>query len=145
MQNVRANVKVLEFKSFCIFSCILSLLIILIKHRTTKAHDRRASGDCGTSGIIVTRYLVDDVIKSQKKYYYKCIILKLRCNSEYLCTYYPGDATNHDNYTFSLCPDFDVVHLSYLQARCQNFIQKTEICWKGRNSLYQDRFPMYEM
>ena len=50
MQNVRANVKVLELKSFCIFSCILSLLIILIKPLTTKAYDRRASGDCGTSG-----------------------------------------------------------------------------------------------
>ena len=50
MQNVRANVKVLEFKSFCIFSFILSLLIILIKPLTTKAYDRRASGDCGTSG-----------------------------------------------------------------------------------------------
>ena len=37
MQNVRANVKVLEFKSFCIFSCILSFLIILIKPLTTKA------------------------------------------------------------------------------------------------------------
>ena len=43
-------VKVLEFKSFCIFSCILTLLIILIKPLTTKAYDRRASGDCGTSG-----------------------------------------------------------------------------------------------
>ena len=52
MQNVRANVKVLEFKSFCIFSCILTLLIILIKPLTTKAYDRRASGDCGTSGSI---------------------------------------------------------------------------------------------
>ena len=50
MQNVRANVKVLELKSFCIFSCILSLLIILIKPLTTKAYDRRTSGDCGTSG-----------------------------------------------------------------------------------------------
>ena len=35
--------------SLCIFSCILTLLIILIKPLTTKAHDRRASGDCGTS------------------------------------------------------------------------------------------------
>ena len=43
--------KVLEFKSFCIFSCILIMLIILIKPLTTKAYDRRASGDCGTSGI----------------------------------------------------------------------------------------------
>ena len=51
MQNVRANVKVLEFKSFCIFSCILTLLVILIKPLTTKAYDRRASGDCGTSGL----------------------------------------------------------------------------------------------
>ena len=49
MQNVRANVKVMEFQSLCIFSCILTLLIILIKPLTTKAHDRRASGDCGTS------------------------------------------------------------------------------------------------
>ena len=52
MQNVRANVKVLEFQSLCIFSCILSLLIILIKPLTTKAYDRRASSDCGTSGHI---------------------------------------------------------------------------------------------
>ena len=50
MQNVRANVKVMEFQSLCIFSCILTLLIILIKSLTTKAHDRRTSGDCGTSG-----------------------------------------------------------------------------------------------
>ena len=40
----------MEFQSLCIFSCILTLLIILIKPFTTKAHDRRASGDCGTSG-----------------------------------------------------------------------------------------------
>ena len=41
MQNVRANVKlkVLEFKTFCIFSCILSLLIILIKPLTAKSYD----------------------------------------------------------------------------------------------------------
>ena len=52
MQNVRANVRVLEFKSFCIFSCILTLLIILIKALTTKAYDRGASGDCGTSGPV---------------------------------------------------------------------------------------------
>ena len=45
MQNVRANVKVLEFKSFCIFSCILTLLIIPIKPLTSNAYDRRASGD----------------------------------------------------------------------------------------------------
>ena len=33
------------------FSCILTLLyIILIKLLSTKAYDRRASGDCGTSG-----------------------------------------------------------------------------------------------
>ena len=51
MQNVRANVQVMEFQSLCIFSCILTLLIILIKPLTTKAHDRRASGDCGTSGL----------------------------------------------------------------------------------------------
>ena len=49
-KNVRVNVKVMEFQSLCIFSCILTLLIILIKPLTTKAHDRRASGDCGTSG-----------------------------------------------------------------------------------------------
>ena len=41
---------VMEFQSLCIFSCILTLLIILIKPLTSKAHDRRASGDCGTSG-----------------------------------------------------------------------------------------------
>ena len=52
MQNVRVNFKVLKFKSFGIFSYIVSLLIILIKPLTTKAYDRRASGDCGTSGII---------------------------------------------------------------------------------------------
>ena len=45
-QNVRVNVKVIEFQSLCIFSCILTLLIILIKPLTTKAHDRRASSDC---------------------------------------------------------------------------------------------------
>ena len=50
MQNVRANVNVMEFQSLCIFSCILTLLIILIKPLTTKAHNRRASDDCGTSG-----------------------------------------------------------------------------------------------
>ena len=53
MQNVRANVKVMEFQSLCIFSCILTLLIMLIKPLTTKAHDRRASGDCGTSGFLL--------------------------------------------------------------------------------------------
>ena len=37
MQNVRANVKVFEFQS----SCILTLLIILIKPLTTKAYHRR--------------------------------------------------------------------------------------------------------
>ena len=42
---IRANVKVMEFQSLCIFSCILTLLIILIKPLTTKAYDRRASGD----------------------------------------------------------------------------------------------------
>ena len=50
VQNVRANVKVMEFQSLCIFSCILTFLIILIKPLTIKPHDRRASGDCGTSG-----------------------------------------------------------------------------------------------
>ena len=50
-QNVRANVKVMEFQSLCIFSCILTLLIILIKPLPTKAHGRHASGDCGTSGL----------------------------------------------------------------------------------------------
>ena len=53
MQNDRANVKVLESKSFCIFSCILTLLIILIKPLRSKAYDRRASGDCGTSGYFI--------------------------------------------------------------------------------------------
>ena len=51
MQNVRANVKVMEFQSLCIFSCILAMFIVQIKPLTTKAHDRRASGDCGTSGL----------------------------------------------------------------------------------------------
>ena len=51
MQNVRANVKVMKFQSLYFF-LHLTLLIILIKLRTTKAHDRRrASGDCGTSGF----------------------------------------------------------------------------------------------
>ena len=54
MQNVRANVKYLEFKSFCIFSCILTLLIILIKPLSIKAYDRCASGDCGTSGSMLS-------------------------------------------------------------------------------------------
>ena len=40
MQNVRANVKVIEFQSLCIFSWILTLLVILIKPLTTKAYDR---------------------------------------------------------------------------------------------------------
>ena len=48
MQNVRTNVK--DIETICIFSCILSLPIILIKPLTTKAYDMRASGDCGTSG-----------------------------------------------------------------------------------------------
>ena len=39
-----------NFSLSVFFSCILTLLIILIKPLTTKAHDRRASGDCGTSG-----------------------------------------------------------------------------------------------
>ena len=51
-QNVRANVKVMEFQSLCIFCYIITLYIILIKPLTTKAHDRRASGDCGTSGVL---------------------------------------------------------------------------------------------
>ena len=42
-----------NFYSFCIFSCILTLLIILIKPLTTKAYDRRASGDFGSSGCPV--------------------------------------------------------------------------------------------
>ena len=51
MQNVRTNVKVMEFQFLCILSCILTLLIILIKPLTTKAYDRSASSDCGTSGL----------------------------------------------------------------------------------------------
>ena len=51
MQNVRANVKVMEFQFLYIFSCILTLLIILIKPLTTKAYDKRTSDDCGTSGF----------------------------------------------------------------------------------------------
>ena len=50
MENVRANAKVLEFQSFCIFSFILTLFIILIKPFTTKDYERCASGDRGTSG-----------------------------------------------------------------------------------------------
>ena len=38
IQNVRANVKVYEFQSFCISSCILAMFILLIKSLTTKAH-----------------------------------------------------------------------------------------------------------
>ena len=45
MQNVRANVTVMKFKSLCIFSCILTN-----KAPYKKAHNRSASGDCGTSG-----------------------------------------------------------------------------------------------
>ena len=66
MQNVRANVKVMEFQSLCNFSCILTLLIILIKPFTTKAHDRRASGDCGTSGGIS---ICLDIIQIQFDFY----------------------------------------------------------------------------
>ena len=44
--NVRANVEVLEFQSFCIFSCILILFMILIKLLTTKANGGPAFGDC---------------------------------------------------------------------------------------------------
>ena len=51
MQNVRVNVVSLSI----FFSCILTLLIILIKPLTTKAYDRDASGDCGTSGCKVFR------------------------------------------------------------------------------------------
>ena len=57
--NVRANVKVLEFQSFCILSCILTVFIILIKPLTTKVYDSHASHDCGTSGIMSLRYWVD--------------------------------------------------------------------------------------
>ena len=58
MQNVRASVKVMKLQSLCIFTCILTLLIIQIKTRTTIAHDRRASGDCGTSGLVLlNKYL----------------------------------------------------------------------------------------
>ena len=52
MQNDRANVKVLKFLIFCIFSCILTLLIILIKPLRSKAYDRCASGYCGTPGTV---------------------------------------------------------------------------------------------
>ena len=59
MQNVRANVNVMEFQFLCIFSCILTLLIILIKPLTTKSHDRRASGDCGmtVAPLVLIMYL----------------------------------------------------------------------------------------
>ena len=50
MQNVRAKVKVLEFKNL-FYSCILTSFIILIRPLTTKTYDRCASGDCGTSGF----------------------------------------------------------------------------------------------
>ena len=40
------------------WNCILTLLIILIKPLTTKAYDRRASGDCGTSGSSTASYIV---------------------------------------------------------------------------------------
>ena len=43
MQNVRANVKVLKLKSFCIF-----LVYHTNKAIETKAYDRRASRDFGT-------------------------------------------------------------------------------------------------
>ena len=52
------------FQSFCIFSCILALLIILKKPRTTKVQDRRAFGDCVTSGSlsVVSFILITDCI-----------------------------------------------------------------------------------
>ena len=39
-----------NFSLSVFFSCILTLLFITIKAITTKTYDRRASGDCGTSG-----------------------------------------------------------------------------------------------
>ena len=54
IQNVRANVKVFKLKPFCVSVCSLTLLIILIKPITTRAYDRHASGDCGTSGCNIT-------------------------------------------------------------------------------------------
>ena len=61
MLNVRANVKVFEFRFFCIFCFTLPLFIILIKPLTTKAYDSCASGDCGTSG-----YNAHFVVKKDK-------------------------------------------------------------------------------
>ena len=40
-----------NFSLSVFFLAFLTLLIILIKPLTTKAHDRRASSDCGTSGL----------------------------------------------------------------------------------------------
>ena len=40
-----------NLNSTVFFSCILTLFIILIKPLRSKAYDRRASGDCGTSGF----------------------------------------------------------------------------------------------
>ena len=41
----------LDHCAFCIFSCILTLFIILIKPLQTKEYDSPTSGDCGTYGI----------------------------------------------------------------------------------------------
>ena len=96
MLNVRANVKVLEFKSFCIFSCILSLLIILKNSLTTKAYDRRASGDCGTSGELsnstfflsmrmITNYVASEVYFIQLQMgYFIFVILGHLCIRSYM-------------------------------------------------------------
>ena len=43
----------MKFQSLCIFTCILTLLIIQIKPHTTIAHGKGTSGDCGTSGYSI--------------------------------------------------------------------------------------------
>ena len=66
MQNVRANVKVLEFRSFCILSCILTLFIILIKPLTIKAYGSHTASDCGISCSTITKLMGPCARNSQK-------------------------------------------------------------------------------
>ena len=70
MQYVRAYVKVMKFQSLCIFSCFLTFVIILIKPSTTKAHNRRAFGDCGTSGQ--DKVTIQELITFSNKRMFSC-------------------------------------------------------------------------
>ena len=117
MQNVRANVKVFEFKSFCIFSCILTLLVILIKPLTTKAYDRRASGDCGTSGYVCTNLMknipvytmtVPTVLYISSTVWYLHLIQNLSHMEKYYFHI-------QDNYMFApMLPFFPFLFISFL-------------------------------